>query len=224
MKHLHNLIKEAKQNFKSCLILENLGHFALRKALLICINIIQQITMSQLNKLLDKHNITNKQKICEKDKAKAVLWLTIGKPNSDNPLELERQKARIRMYARVLNKLISQNIDIKTAEMFLKQYGVYAIANLNKLENKDKDDEFDEDDTLENGCDDSEDDDQKTDHKSNKSSQLLKALKDNGIDEKPLILIKSDKKVYICTKIKATKSVINFIKEQKLNLGKIKKN
>ncbi len=236
MNNIHNLIKKAKNNFRNCLTLENQGHLSLKKALLNCNEILQKITIEQLKNLLKKYHITKKQEISEKHKAQAVLWLTVGKPNSKNPKELERQKARIRMYARILNKFIIQNIDTKTAEMFLDKYGVYAIANLKKLENKEDntdskkckdeplhDDEFD-DDTSNNGSDNIGDEANKeTDRRQKKSSQVRKMLKANGINKKRLILIKFDKKIYICTKRNATKSVINFLKEQNFGLLNINK-
>lgn len=220
---LIELIEKTKKHFANCLNLENQGHLSLKKALVGCYKIMQEASDNDLKGLLKGNHIKCDKEICDKNRAKVVLWLTIGKPNSSDSREIERQKARIRMYARILNKFYSKNIDVDTAEIFLEEYGVYAIANLKKLYSENHGDDnddtsLDEESDDENDNDENEDENQNTDKR---SSQIRKTLNDNGIKKKRLILIKIDKAVYLCSGTKITTSIMGFLKRKQIELQDI---
>ena len=177
-----------------------------------------------MNGLLTKHQIDYREKDLDKNKAQVVLWLTIGKPTSEDTSELERQKARIRMYARILNKFRQLNVDHDEAKLFLEQYGVYAVANLKKLENEENnegnDSSYEEDDEDDENID-TENQYTNEDNNTKKSSQIRTALKANGITKKHLILIKQEKDVLFCSGTNTTKSVVSFLQKKKIQLKNI---
>lgn len=221
---LESLINEIRENFSNCLNLENQGHSSLKKAILGCYRILRTASKDDLNGLLTKHQIDYREKDLDKNKAQVVLWLTIGKPTSEDTSELERQKARIRMYARILNKFSQLNVDHDEAKLFLEQYGVYAVANLKKLENEENnegnDSSYEEDDEDDENID-TENQYTNEDNNTKKSSQIRTALKANGITKKHLILIKQEKDVLFCSGTNTTKSVVSFLQKKKIQLKNI---
>ena len=85
---LEALINEIRENFSNCLKLENQGHSSLKKAILGCYRILCTASKDDLNGLLTKHQIDYREKDLDKNKAQVVLWLTIGKPTSEDTSEL----------------------------------------------------------------------------------------------------------------------------------------
>lgn len=255
MSTISELIEVTKKCFNEHKKIECQGHDYLRNGLCGCYEILLKTTDDEIKNLLSESKITSKYK--KKNKAKYILWLTMGKPKSkkDNPF-YEKESCRIRMYARLLKRLEEVDAGIEDARKFIDDYGIYAIANLKKLKNKEdstdrenpknkksKDGTLydEEDDTSENECDDIEDeeddndeyeedeenndaeDDKELDNTPQKSSQVRRMLKDNGINKKRLILIKIDKKIFICQGKNNTKPVINFIKKNGIELQNINK-
>lgn len=257
MSTISELIETTQKYFNEHKKIECQGHYYLRNGLCGCYEILLKTTDDEIKRLLGEGKFTKKYK--KKNKAKYILWLTMGKPKSkkDNPF-YEKESCRIRMYARLLKRLEEADADIKDAKKFIDDYGIYAIANLKKLKNredntdsenpknkKSKDGTLydDEDDTSESENDDIEDeedendeyeedeenndvedeDDKESDNTPKKSSQVRKVLRDNGINKKRLILIKNDKKIFICQGKNNTKPVINFIEENGIELQNINK-
>lgn len=157
---IDELIEEARENFEACFKLENQGHESLHNALLACYKIIVDVDDEELEKLLLKQKFIQENHYNPKRVAMYILWLAIGKPVSpknatqQKKAKIEKQNARLRMYARVLNKFIALQLSEDEADEFLDKYGVYAIANLNALKAGDnsngKDNNNDDDDENEN--------------------------------------------------------------------------
>lgn len=258
MSSINELIAETQKYFKEHKKIECQGHDYLRNGLCGCYEILLKTTDDEIKNLLSESKITSKYK--KKNKAKYILWLTMGKPKSkkNNPF-YEKESCRIRMYARLLKRLEEVDAEIEDARKFIDDYGIYAIANLKKLKNKEDntdrenpknkkskdetlyDDEFDEDDTSENKSDDVEDeedddndedeenndeeeeDDKESDNTPQKSAQVRRMLKDNGINKKHLMLIRINKKIFICQGKSNTEPVVNFIKENNIEIKDINK-
>lgn len=260
MSTINELIETTQKYFKEHNEIECQGHDYLRNGLCGCYEILLRTTDDEIKLLLSEGKITKKYK--KENKAKYILWLTMGKPKSKkkNPF-YEKESCRMRMYARLLKQLEEVDANIEDARKFIDDYGIYAIANLKKLKNREDntdsekpkhkkckdeplhDDEFDEDDTSDNESDNIEDEDydeeeeddedenndteeednKETDNTPKKSSQVRRMLKDNGINKKRLILIKIDKKIFICQGKNNTKPIINFIEKNGIELQNINK-
>lgn len=247
MSTIKELIETTQKYFKEHNEIECQGHDYLRNGLCGCYEILLRTTDDEIKRLLSEGKITRKYK--KENKAKYILWLTMGKPkNKKNNPFYEKESCRIRMYARLLKQLEEVDADIEEARKFIDDYGIYAIANLKKLKNREDntdsekpknkkckdepllDNEFDEDDTSEEEEDDDDEDenndsedDIEADNTPKKSSQVRRMLKDNGINKKRLILIKIDKKIFICQGKDNTKPIINFIEKNVIELQNINK-
>ena len=169
---IEKLIEIAHECFDKMSDLEKQGHKPLKDALLICFSIAQKINDDSLETLLIEENLIKLGKYDEKNKAKYILWLTMGKPKSKNKSDddkkvYKQQSARLRMYVRVLKKFMSLNLEEQEAENFLETYGVYAIANLKKVEdfysNKSAKDDYEKTDTDEDNVDEEDEDDEEDD-------------------------------------------------------------
>lgn len=258
MSSINELIAATQKYFKEHKKIECQGHDYLRNGLCGCYEILLKTTDDEIKNLLSESKITSKYK--KKNKAKYILWLTMGKPKSkkNNPF-YEKECCRIRMYARLLKRLEEVDAGIEDARKFIDDYGIYAIANLKKLKNREDntdsekpkykkckdeplhDNEFDEDDTSDNESDDIEDedydeeedddedenydeeDDKESDNTPQKSAQVRRILKDNGINKKHLMLIRINKKIFICQGKSNTEPVVNFIKENNIEIKDINK-
>ena len=128
------LIKKAKDGFNVCLSLESQGHKHLKDALTSCYIVAKYIKEQDLKELLVDKNLIKEESFDIKNKAKYVLWLTMGKPDkskkTDDEIRYKRDTARLRMYKRVLEKFILKDLSADEACQFLETYGVYAIGNL----------------------------------------------------------------------------------------------
>lgn len=132
MSTISELIETTQKYFNEHKKIECQGHYYLRNGLCGCYEILLKTTDDEIKRLLGEGKFTKKYK--KKNKAKYILWLTMGKPKSkkDNPF-YEKESCRIRMYARLLKRLEEADADIKDAKKFIDDYGIYAIANLKKL-------------------------------------------------------------------------------------------
>lgn len=137
-----DLIKKAKDGFDECLSLEKQGHKPLKDALCSCYKIILYIKEQELKELLIKENLIKEKRFKIKNRAKYVLWLTMGKPTkdkkTDDDVRYKQNTARLRMYKRVLEKFILKDLSEDEACHFLEIYGVYAIGNLAAIDNDTK--------------------------------------------------------------------------------------
>lgn len=132
MSTISELIETTQKYFNEHKKIECQGHHYLRDGLCGCYEILLKTTDDEIKRLLGEGKFTKKYK--KKNKAKYILWLTMGKPKSkkDNPF-YEKESCRIRMYARLLKRLEEADADIEDAKKFIDDYGIYAIANLKKL-------------------------------------------------------------------------------------------
>ena len=137
-----DLIEKAKYGFNVCLSLESQGHKPLKDALLSCYQITKYIKEQDLKELLIKEKLIKEESFDIKNKAKYVLWLTMGKPDkskkTDDEIRYKRDTARLRMYKRVLEKFILKDLSEDEAYQFLEIYGVYAIGNLKAIDDDTK--------------------------------------------------------------------------------------
>lgn len=73
-----DLIEKAKYGFDVCLSLESQGHKHLKDALLSCYQITKYIKEQDLKELLVDKDLIKEESFDIKNKAKYVLWLTMG--------------------------------------------------------------------------------------------------------------------------------------------------
>ena len=121
-----DLIEKAKDGFAECLSLENQGRKPLKDALRSCYKITKYIKEQDLKELLIDKNLIKEESFDIKNKAKYVLWLTMGKPDkskkTDDEIRYKRDTARLRMYKRVLEKFILKDLSEDEACQFLETY------------------------------------------------------------------------------------------------------
>lgn len=194
-----DLIKKAKEGFDACLILENQGHKPLKDALLSCYQITKYIKDQELKELLIKEKLIKEESFDIKNKAKYVLWLTMGKPDkskkTDDEIRYKRDTARLRMYKRVLEKFILKDLSADEAYQFLETYGVYAIGNLKAIDDDTKKvNNTRKDNTSYTENDDEEDDDDDYDYEDESVTSLCNNVYDTNDDEPNYVTSKEKRK------------------------------
>lgn len=198
-----DLIKKAKDGFNVCLSLESQGHKHLKDALTSCYIVAKYIKDQELKELLIKEKLIKEESFDIKNKAKYVLWLTMGKPDkskkTDDEISYKRDTARLRMYKRVLEKFILKDLSADEACQFLETYGVYAIGNLKAIDDdtkntfqKDRDTRKDNTSYTEN--DDEEDDDDDYDYEDESVTSLCNSVYDTNDDEPNYVTSKEKQK------------------------------
>ncbi len=198
-----DLIEKAKYGFNVCLSLESQGHKHLKDALLSCYQITKYIKEQDLKELLVDEKFIKEESFDIKNKAKYVLWLTMGKPDkskkTDDEISYKRDTARLRMYKRVLEKFILKDLSEDEAYQFLEIYGVYAIGNLKAIDDdtkntfqKDRDTRKDNTSYTEN--DDEEDDDDDYDYEDESVTSLCNSVYDTNDDEPNYVTSKEKQK------------------------------
>lgn len=195
------LIKKAKDGFDACLSLEKQGHKPLKDALCSCYKIILYIKEQELKELLIKENLIKEKRFKIKNRAKYVLWLTMGKPTkdkkTDDDVRYKRNTARLRMYKRVLEKFILKDLSEDEACHFLEIYGVYAIGNLAAIDNDTKkvnNTRKDNTSYTENEDEDEEDDDDDYDYEDESVTSLCNNVYDTNDDEPNYVTSKEEQK------------------------------
>ena len=196
-----DLIEKAKEGFDACLSLEKQGHKPLKDALCSCYKIILYIKDQELKELLIKEKLIKEKSFNIKNRAKYVLWLTMGKPDkskkTDDEISYKRDTARLRMYKRVLEKFILKDLSADEAYQFLETYGVYAIGNLKAIDNDTKNTfpkvrDTRKDNTSYTENDDEDDDDD--DYEDESVTSLCNNVYDTNDDEPNYVKSKEEQK------------------------------
>lgn len=194
-----DLIEKAKYGFNVCLSLESQGHKPLKDALLSCYQITKYIKEQDLKELLVDEKLIKEESFDIKNKAKYVLWLTMGKPDkskkTDDEISYKRDTARLRMYKRVLEKFILKDLSEDEAYQFLETYGVYAIGNLKAIDDDTKKvNNTRKDNTSYTENDDEEDDDDDYDYEDESVTSLCNNVYDTNDDEPNYVISKEEQK------------------------------
>ena len=194
-----DLIKKAKDGFNVCLSLESQGHKHLKDALTSCYIVAKYIKEQDLKELLVDKNLIKEESFDIKNKAKYVLWLTMGKPDkskkTDDEIRYKRDTARLRMYKRVLEKFILKDLSADEAYQFLETYGVYAIGNLKAIDDDTKKvNNTRKDNTSYTENDDEEDDDDDYDYEDESVTSLCNNVYDTNDDEPNYVTSKEEQK------------------------------
>ena len=200
-----DLIKKAKDGFNVCLSLESQGHKHLKDALTSCYIVAKYIKEQDLKELLVDKNLIKEESFDIKNKAKYVLWLTMGKPDkskkTDDEIRYKRDTARLRMYKRVLEKFILKDLSADEACQFLETYGVYAIGNLKAIDDdtkntfqKVRDTRKDNTSYTENDDEEDDDDDYDYDYEDESVTSLCNNVYNTNDDEPNYVTSREEQK------------------------------
>lgn len=197
-----DLIEKAKDGFDACLSLERQGRKPLKDALCSCYKIILYIEDQELKELLVDKNLIKEESFDIKNRAKYVLWLTMGKPDkcqkTDDEIKYKRNTARLRMYKRVLEKFILKDLSEDEACQFLETYGVYAIGNLKAIDDYTKNTSQKVSDTRKDNTsyteNDDEEDDDDYDYEDESVTSLCNNVYDTNDDEPNYVTSKEEQK------------------------------